>query len=56
MQDEIFEQLITITKASAASFIVNNTSASGKSYRLVSADDGKFYIQNTGILDLFNMS
>jgi hypothetical protein len=44
---------ITITKASAASFIANNTSASGKSYRLLSGDDGIFRIQNTGVLDLF---
>jgi hypothetical protein len=43
---------ITITKASSASFIANNTSASGKSYRLLSADDGTFRIQNTGVLDL----
>jgi hypothetical protein len=43
---------ITITKASAASFIANNTSVSGKSYRLVSTDNGQFIIQNTGILDL----
>jgi hypothetical protein len=43
---------ITITKASAASFITNNTSATGKSYRLVSTDNGQFIIQNTGILDL----
>jgi hypothetical protein len=43
---------ITITKSSAASFIANNTSASGKSYRLVSTDSGQFIIQNTGILDL----
>jgi hypothetical protein len=47
---------ITITKASDASFIANNTSASGKSYRLVSKDDGKFYIQNTGVADLFNIA
>ena len=47
---------ITITKASDASFIANNTSASGKSYRLVSKDDGKFYIQNTGVADLLNIS
>ena len=43
---------LTITKSSDTSFIANNTSASGKSYRLVSKDDGKFYIQNTGVLDL----
>ncbi len=47
---------VTITKGSAASFIANNTSASGKSYRLFSSDDGKFYIQNTGVADLFNIS
>jgi hypothetical protein len=47
---------ITITKSSAASFIANNTSASGKSYRLVSADDGTFRIQNTGVLDLLTMT
>ena len=47
---------ITITKASDASFIANNTSASGKSFRLVSKDDGKFYIQNTGVADLFNIA
>jgi hypothetical protein len=47
---------VTITKGSAASFIANNTSASGKSYRLFSSDDGKFYIQNTGIADLFNIA
>jgi hypothetical protein len=47
---------ITITKASDTSFIANNTSASGKSYRLISKDDGKFYIQNTGVADLFNIT
>jgi len=47
---------ITITKASAASFIANNTSASGKSYRLVSTDAGTFVIQNTGILDLVTIT
>jgi hypothetical protein len=47
---------ITITKASAASFIANNTSASGKSFRLVSADDGTFRIQNTGVLDLVTIT
>ena len=47
---------ITITKASAASFIANNTSASGKSYRLVSTDSGTFVIQNTGILDLVTIT
>ena len=47
---------ITITKASAASFIANNTSASGKSFRLVSADDGTFRIQNTGVLDILTIA
>jgi hypothetical protein len=47
---------ITITKASTASFIANNTSASGKSYRLLSGDDGKFKIQNTGVLDLVTIT
>ena len=47
---------ITITKTSAASFIANNTSASGKSYRLVSTDAGTFVIQNTGILDLVTIA
>jgi hypothetical protein len=47
---------ITINKASAASFIANNTSASGKSYRLLSADDGTFRIQNTGVLDLVTIT
>ena len=47
---------ITITKASAASFIANNTSASGKSYRLVSKDDGNFTIQNTGVADLVTIT
>jgi len=47
---------ITITKASAASFIANNTSASGKSYRLVSTDSGTFVIQNTGIADLVTIT
>jgi len=47
---------ITITKSSDASFIANNTSASGKSYRLVSKDDGKFYIQNTGVADLITIT
>lgn len=47
---------ITITKSSDASFIANNTSASGKSYRLVSKDDGKFYIQNTGVADLVTIT
>jgi hypothetical protein len=47
---------ITITKASSASFIANNTSVSGKSYRLLSADDGTFRIQNTGVLDLLTIS
>jgi hypothetical protein len=47
---------ITITKGSAASFIANNTSASGKSFRLVSTDTGKFIIQNTGVLDLVSIT
>ena len=47
---------ITITKSSAASFIANNTSINGKSYRLVSADDGTFRIQNTGIADLITVT
>jgi hypothetical protein len=47
---------ITITKASDASFIANNTSESGKSYRLVSTNSGTFVIQNTGILDLVTIS
>jgi hypothetical protein len=47
---------ITITKSSAASFIANNTSASGKSYRLVSTDSGTFIIQNTGIADLVTVA
>jgi hypothetical protein len=47
---------VSVIKSSDASFIVNNTSASGKSYRLVSKDDGKFYIQNTGVADLFNIA
>ena len=47
---------ITITKASDASFIANNTSASGKSYRLVSTNSGTFVIQNTGILDLVTIA
>ena len=47
---------VTIIKASAASFIANNTSASGKSYRLVSTDAGTFIIQNTGILDLVTIT
>jgi hypothetical protein len=47
---------ITITKASPASFIANNTSASGKSFRLVSADDGTFRIQNTGVLDILTLA
>lgn len=47
---------LTITKSSAASFITNNTSASGKSYRLVSTDAGTFVIQNTGILDLVTIA
>jgi hypothetical protein len=51
-----FQGDITITKASAASFIANNTSASGKSFRLVSADDGTFRIQNTGVLDILTIA
>jgi len=47
---------ITITKSSDTSFTANNTSASGKSYRLVSKDDGKFYIQNTGVADLVTIT
>jgi len=47
---------ITITKGSAASFIANNTSVSGKSYRLVSNDSGQFVIQNTGVLDIVNIT
>ena len=47
---------ITIKKASAASFIADNTSASGKSYRLVSTDAGTFIIQNTGIADLVTIT
>jgi hypothetical protein len=47
---------ITITKASAVSFIANNTSASGKSFRLVSSDDGTFRIQNTGVLDILTLT
>jgi hypothetical protein len=47
---------VTITKASAASFIANNTSASGKSYRLVSNDDGTFVLQETGILNLVTIA
>jgi hypothetical protein len=47
---------ITITKASTASFIANNTSVSGKSYRLLSGDDGIFKIQNTGVLDLVSIT
>jgi hypothetical protein len=47
---------ITITKASAASFIANNTSVSGKSFRLVSKDDGNFTIQQTGVADLVTVT
>jgi hypothetical protein len=47
---------ITITKSSAASFIANNTSTNGKSFRIVSKDDGNLTIQNTGVADLITIS
>ena len=43
---------IRVTSSSAPSVLVNNTSASGKNYRLISADSGNFIIQNTGVADL----
>jgi hypothetical protein len=47
---------LTITKASAASLFLNNTSTNGKNYRLVSKDDGLFTIQLSGVSDLLNIS
>jgi hypothetical protein len=43
---------IRATSTSATSLYLKNTSASGKDYRLISADSGNFIIQNTGVADL----
>jgi len=47
---------IRATSTSATSLYLKNTSASGKDYRLISADSGNFIIQNTGVADLVFLS